>query len=124
MEHSLGTSARIGSVGTRSGQSVIGLRPMLPAVALCAILTLPAAWNAREFVSSDGLSYLEVAANTIKHGPHDLLTNAYWSPAYPALLAAVMTLTHPSLASELAVVHCIDWAICVATYLCFTYFLI
>jgi hypothetical protein len=124
MEHSPGTSARIGSVGTRSVRSVIGLRTMLPAVALCAILTLPAAWNARQFISSDGISYLEVAANTIEHGPHDLLTNAYWSPAYPALLAGAMKLTHPSVASELAVVHSLDWAICVATYFCFTYFLI
>jgi hypothetical protein len=52
-----------------------------------------------------------------------LLSNAYWSPAYPAILALALKVVHPALASELTLVHSVDWAICVFEYLCFTYFL-
>ena len=96
---------------------------MLWAAALCALFTAPVAWNAREGISNDGLSYLEVAANALRLGPVHLLSNAYWSPAYPALLAVALKVAHPTLASELAVVHSVDWVICVFEYLCFTYFL-
>jgi hypothetical protein len=104
------------------GQSAIRLRPMLLAACLCALLTLPVAWNARQFISADGLSYLEVASNTIQFGPRYLLSNGYWSPGYPALLTITMKLTRPSPAFELAVVHSLDWVICVFTYSCFTFF--
>jgi hypothetical protein len=106
------------------GLSAIDLRPMLLAASLCAVLTLPVAWNASAFCSSDGLSYLEMALNAIGHGPRYLLTNGSWSPGYPALLAVVLKLAHPSPVSELVVVHSLDWAICAATYFCFTYFFI
>jgi hypothetical protein len=105
------------------GQSCIRLGPMLLAAALCALFTAPVAWNARQAISNDGISYLEVAANTLRLGPVHLLSNAYWSPAYPAILALALKVTHPALASELTVVHSVDWAICAFEYLCFTYFL-
>jgi len=124
MEREPGMSSREVPSGVTDGQSAISVRPLLLAASLCAILTLPVAWNARQSISSDGLSYLEVAVNTIQSGPAYLLTNAYWSPVYPALLAAALKAAHPSLNSELAVVHSLDWAICAATYLCFTYFFI
>jgi hypothetical protein len=97
---------------------------MLLAACLCAVLTLPVAWNARTFVSNDGISYLDMAVNTIRHGPGYLLTNGSWSPGYPALLAVILKLVHPSPASESAVVHSLDWAICAVTYFCFTYFFV
>src|ERR1700730_11004596 len=108
--------------GATDGLSAIGLWPMLLAACLCAVLTLPVAWNARTFISSDGLSYLEMAVNTNRLCPEYLLTNGSWSPGYPALLAVVLKLAHPSPVSELVVVHSLDWAICAATYFCFTYF--
>ena len=55
--------------------------------------------------------------------PRYIVSNAYWSPAYPALIAVAFQLTHPSLYSELAVVHGLDWMICFGTYLAFTFFL-
>jgi hypothetical protein len=100
------------------------LRPMLLAASLCAILTLPVAWNARAFISSDGVSYLEMALNTIRYGPRCLLTNGSWSPGYPVLLAVALKLAHPSPVSELIVVHSLDWAICASMYFCFTYFFV
>jgi hypothetical protein len=105
------------------GAPSLRLRPMLLAAGLCALLTLPVAWNARQHISSDGLSYFEIAHNAIEISPEYLVSNAYWSPAYPALLAVTLKLARPALASELAVVHSIDWAIYVATCFCFTYFL-
>jgi len=106
------------------GESVVTLRPMMLAACLCALLTLPTAWHAGEQISSDGLSYLDIASNAIERGPLPLLTNGYWSPGYPALLAAAMTLVHPSPVSELTVVHVVDWLTCVAGYFSFTYFLL
>jgi hypothetical protein len=96
---------------------------MLLSACLCALLTLPTAWHAGQQISSDGLSYLDIASNAIERGPLALLTNGYWSPGYPALLAAAMILVHPSPASELTVVHVVDWLTCVAGYFSFTYFL-
>ena len=106
------------------GVSAIKLRPMLLASGLCGVLTLPVAWNARTFLSNDGMSYLDMALSTIRHGPGALLTNGSWSPGYPALLAVMLKLAHPSPASELGVAHSLDWAICLATYFCFTYFFV
>ncbi|MEP6715073.1 MAG: hypothetical protein ABJC09_05840 [Terriglobia bacterium] len=94
------------------------------AAAVCAILTIPIAWNSRELISSDGLSYLEVGANTARYGFGYLFANAYWSQLYPAILAVVLKLAHPSLASELIVVRCVDWVICTGTYFSFTWFLL
>jgi hypothetical protein len=96
---------------------------MILGACLCALLTLPVAWHARRRISTDGLSYLEVATTTLQHGLHPLLANAYWSPAYPALIAAALKLTHPPLENELPIIHALDWMICFGTYLAFTYFL-
>ncbi len=117
-----------GHIHTISGgridrRPVVAMRPMLFAAALCALLTAPVAWNARQAISNDGISYLEVATNALRLGPVHLLSNAYWSPAYPALLALALKAVHPTLASELTLVHSVDWVICVFEYLCFTYFL-
>jgi len=106
------------------GRPVIRIGPVVLAVCVCALLTAVLAWNTREAISADGLSYLEMAVNAAQNGPQDLFLNAYWSPAYPAILAVALKLTRPSLAHELAVVRSVDWLICLATYLGFGYFLI
>jgi hypothetical protein len=115
------TSVRAVPAAT-DGLSAIELRPMLLATCLCAVLMLPVAWNARELISFDGLSYLEIASNAIQFGPRYLLSNGYWSPGYPALLTITIKLTRPSPAFELAVVRSLDWVICVFTFSCFTFF--
>jgi hypothetical protein len=99
------------------------IRPMLLAAALCALFMLPVAWNTRQMISNDGLSYLELAENSLRLGPIFLLSNAYWSPFYPALLALGMKVAHPARASELIMVRSIDWVICAFACLCFTYLL-
>jgi len=96
---------------------------MISAAALCGILTLPVAWNQRELISPDGVSYIEIATNALRLSPSYLISNAYWSPGYPALIALALRLTHGSLSSELAVVHGLDWLICLFAYASFTCFL-
>ena len=103
--------------------SAVRLEPMLMAALLCALFTLPAAWISRQLISADGLSYLEMAVNAITLSPRYLFVNAYWSPAYPALLAGVLAVIHPSTPWELAIVHSLDWIVCLGTCFCFTYFL-
>jgi hypothetical protein len=103
--------------------SAVTLRPLLLAAVLCALLTLPVAWNASERINHDGVSYIEIASNGLNSSLWYIVSNAYWSPAYPALIAVAFKLTHPSLYSELAVVHGLDWMICFGAYLAFTFFL-
>src|ERR1017187_465884 len=98
------------------------LRWLLLAALVCALLSVPLAWNARRMIYPDGLSYIEIARNAADLSPRFLLSNAYWSPAYPAVLAVMLKVVNPSAPSELAAVHAADWLICCATYLCFTWF--
>lgn len=99
------------------------LRWLLLAAGVCWLLTLPVAWNVRQQLSTDGISYIEMASNAVQLSPRFLVSNGYWSPGYPTVLALMMKFVHPSLPSELAMVKCVDLMICAATYLCFTYFL-
>ena len=67
-------------------------------VALWAVFSILAAaalsWDGRLAMNPDGLSYLEMASNTVAQGPSHLL-NSYWSPLYPTLLMSVY-LFHPT----------------------------
>ena len=62
---------------------------------------------ARNYLNSDGLSYLEVGAHTVEKGPGSLL-HLYWSPLYPALIAAALAVFHPTPAHEIEVVHVVN----------------
>jgi len=98
------------------------LRTLLLAAGLCALLSIPKAWITRAELSGDGQSYLEIAYNTVHGGPWYLVSNGFWSPAYPALLSVALKIFRPSLSSELATVHWLAYLICVGTYLTFTFF--
>ena len=99
------------------------LRLMVLAPAICSVLTLPIAWNARGRVGPDGISYLDIAGNAAQLSPRYLFTNGMWSPAFPGLLAVAMKLVHPSLAAQPALAHGLDFLFCAATYFCLAYFL-
>jgi hypothetical protein len=98
------------------------LRTMLIAAGICSLLTLPMAWGMRHLIGFDGMGYLEMATNAVKLGPSYLFSNGYWSPGYPLLIAIVLKLINPGLASELIAVHGLDWLLCSFCYLSFTYF--
>jgi len=96
---------------------------ILLAAGLCAVITLPVAWIARQWISTDGFAYLEVANNAAELSAWYLVSNGCWSPAYPALIAAIIKLANPLPSSQLAVIHALDWAICSSAYGCFGYLL-
>jgi len=97
---------------------------MTVAAGLCAILILPMVWEGSQgWLFPDGTSYLDMASAAIRDSPSVLLRNAYWSPAYPAILALVMVIVRPSLASELRAVFILQWLIFLATTACFSLFL-
>ena len=98
-------------------------RWMVVAAALCAMLMVPRAWNAsRGWVFPDGTSYFDIASQAAHGSPAVLLRNAYWSPGYPAVLALMMAVAHPSLAAELSAIYFVHWLLFVAAAVCFTVF--
>ena len=55
------------------------------------------------------------------HGsPAVLLKNAYWSPAYPAIMALAMAVAKPSPAAELNAMYVVHWLIFLVTTACFS----
>ncbi len=90
---------------------------------LCALLTLPTAWSTRRSISTDGLVYIDIANSARGMPAQSLLTNAYWSPAFPALIAAALSLTGARTDTELTVVHGLQWVIALGAYLSFGWFL-
>src|SRR4029077_17485797 len=82
------------------------------AACLSAILILPVVWDASQgWLFPDGTSYLDMASGAVHESPGVLLKNAYWSPAYPAILALMMAVVRPGLAVELRAVYVLNWLI-------------
>ena len=83
------------------------------------------AWDSRYFMGlagPDGLSYLDMASETLRSGPHNLV-NLLWSPLYPALIALFLFLFRPSPSLEIPLIHVLNWLIFIAVSLCFTFLL-
>jgi hypothetical protein len=97
------------------------LRWMAIAGCLCAILILPVAWDASHgWIFPDSTSYFDMATGAVRETPAVLWKNAYWSPAYPAILALMMAVVRPSLAMELSAVYVLHWLIFLFTTVCFS----
>jgi len=79
------------------------------------------AWDSRHFMNPDGLSYLDMASETLHSGPHNLI-NLNWSPLYPCLIAVLLFVFRPSPSWEIPSLHFLNWLIFVATQLCFAFF--
>lgn len=94
---------------------------MAVAVCLCAIAMLPVAWfGSRNWIFPDSISYFDMASDAVQYSPAVLLKNAYWSPAYPAILALMMLVVRPAVAVELQAIYVVHWLIFLFTTLCFT----
>src|SRR5258706_11062622 len=94
---------------------------MVVAAGLCAVLILPVVWEGSQgWLFPDGTSYLDMASGAIRDSPAVLVRNAYWSPAYPAILALMMVVFRPSLASELHAAYILQWLIFLVTTACFS----
>jgi hypothetical protein len=74
---------------------------------LALILGLLNFWTTRFFISSDGISYLEIARK-YADGDWKGAANAYWSPLYSWILAAVRLLTGKNDRWELTSLHLVN----------------
>lgn len=77
----------------------------LIAVLVCACH----AYANRHLINPDGICYLDLAA-AYQRGDWSAAVNAYWSPLYSWLLAAVFAVVRPELYWECAVAHAVNFA--------------
>ncbi len=83
-------------------------------LAACLVAGAADAFIGRHAMNPDGISYIDIARTAMLAGPRGLI-NGYWSPGYPALIAAVMRMTRPVAAAEFPVVHALNFMIFVAS---------
>lgn len=76
----------------------------------------------RQYLTPDGLSYLDMATEALRSGPAALL-NGLWSPAYPALLSLFLAIFRPSPDHEIPVAYLLNFFIFAFTLWAFTFFL-
>ncbi len=78
------------------------------------------AWDVRNAMDSDGISYLDMADAYLRR---DWATavNAYWSPLYSWFLAGALAF-HPPARWEAAAVHLVNFLIYLVALACFHYF--
>ena len=87
----------------------------------CLLVSTVYAWVDRHVMNADGMSYLDMALESVNSGPKHLI-NGYWSPLYPALLSVVLRILHPTPANVFPVVHVANVLIFGFTLLSFTFF--
>lgn len=68
------------------------------------------AYLGRFAMNPDGLSYLDIASETLQHGPGELVSG-YWSPGYPALISMSMALFRPTPEGEVPLLHGLNFVI-------------
>lgn len=74
---------------------------------LAGLTGLGQAWASRNRMNPDGVSYLDIG-NALARGEWGSAVNAYWSPLYPACLAALLKLAAPSAYWEFPLVHLVN----------------
>lgn len=77
---------------------------------VCLVWAAILAWAGQHAMNPDGVSYLDMASETLSHGPAQLVSG-YWSPGYPALIAVAFMAFHPSPSQEFPLVHAVNFAI-------------
>jgi hypothetical protein len=80
------------------------------------------AWLYRDWMNPDGVSYMDLADNAVRHGPFALV-NAHWSPLYPVLIAFWKSVFHPTAVQEFAFVHALNGVIYFLAAISFGFFL-
>ena len=90
--------------------------------ALGLLLGAVQAWTGRNAMNEDGIAYLDIGDAYLR-GDWSRALNSYWSPFYSWLLGLALFIVKPSPYWEFAVVHLVNFAIFVATFWCFRFFL-
>ncbi|HJZ64163.1 MAG TPA: hypothetical protein VKD70_07590 [Candidatus Acidoferrum sp.] len=75
----------------------------------------------RHGMNADGMSYLDMASESLRSGSKHLI-NGYWSPLYPALLSVVLRVFRPAPANVFSVVHLANVLVFGFVLLSFTFF--
>ena len=88
---------------------------------LAVILGLAETIAARNSIGPDGRSFLEIARAYLRHD-WAMAINAYWSPLYSWLSAAVLGLTKPSWRWEYPTIHAMNFVIYLAAIAAFEFF--
>lgn len=73
-----------------------------------------------QFVCPDGISYIEMAQSANRGNWRELI-NAYWSPAYPTLVAGWLAVLRPSRHYEILAVNCLNVVLLVMALWSFEY---
>lgn len=109
----------------RSGEFDLISAEALPAIQftfrlVIAVFGLASAWFSRFVMNPDGISYLDIGRE-VWSGNWHAAVNLHWSPLYAALAGIVIGVIRPSLAWEFPLVHLINFAILMATLVCFEF---
>lgn len=80
------------------------------------------AWNARQAISPDGISYLDMSDAYLR-GDWEMAINGLWSPLYSWLLGLGKLIFRPSPYEEVAVAHLINFVVYLCTLGCFEFLL-
>ncbi len=90
--------------------------------AVCLFWAAVGSWCYRYSMNADGMSYLDMASESLRTGPHNLV-NGIWSPGYPALISLALLIFRPSPMLEVPVIHLVNFAVFGFVLLSFTFFL-
>lgn len=93
-----------------------------PWMAICIAWAGMLAFDNRYVIDPDGISYIDMATQTLQHGPASLI-NGLWSPAYPAVLAAAIGIFHPAPENVIPLAHFVNWILFIAATFTFAGFL-
>lgn len=80
------------------------------------------AWNARQAMTPDGISYLDMGDAYLR-GDWAVAVNALWSPLYACLVGGAVWLFNPSPSREVPLVHLVNFAIYLSALISFDFFL-
>ncbi len=72
-------------------------------------------------MNADGIAYLDIGDAYLR-GDWQTAINPVWSPLYSWILGTVMALVQPPMVWEFALVHLVNLAIFLLTFLCFEFF--
>jgi len=88
---------------------------------ICICVAAILIWPARNHLTNDGLSYLDMGSEA-SNGDLSELVNSLWSPAYPALIGCGLFLLRPSAAHEVPVLQLVNFFIFIFALWAFTEF--
>jgi hypothetical protein len=110
-----------GAEAARPSVSTVA-RVELACASVILILGGAQAWLSRNFINADGVSYLDLSDQYLRGSAHQIW-NAYWSPMYSWILAAVRSLFRVAPESEYPLAHALNFAILVWALLAFRFLL-